>query len=99
MFIRSILVQYFKLSPEHRKLLRVFAYSITENDAKQDDSAAEIDAKVQAYREQLEREAAEKESGVSPDAESIAWGNLPERKMADAERGRLWKIRRTDSLR
>ncbi len=71
-FIRSILVQYFKLSPEHRKLLRDFAYSITENEEKQDDSAAEIDAKVQAYREQLEREAAEKESSGSPDAESIA---------------------------
>ena len=71
-FIRSILVQYFKLSPEHRKLLRDFAYSITENEEKQDDSAAEIDAKVQAYREQLEREAAEKEPSGSPDAESIA---------------------------
>ena len=71
-FIRSILVQYFKLSPEHRKLLRDFAYSITENEEKQDDSAAEIDARVQAYREQLEREAAEKESSGSPDAESIA---------------------------
>lgn len=72
--VRAILVEYFKLDDHGKKLLKEFVYSIAEQivDAKQDDSAAEIDAKVQAYREQLEREAAEKESSGSPDAESIA---------------------------
>ena len=72
--VRAILVEYFKLDDHGKKLLKEFVYSIAEQivDAKQDNSAAEIDARVQAYREQLEREAAEKESSGSPDAESIA---------------------------